>query len=135
MAYCDSYDVQAELPYITVDETTEVTTVELEQFCADIAADMDTRMRAVGIPVPVADVTALDFLLPISVNGVKAKLLRALRFKEGDEDRAATYEQLYQDAMRRIEANPAMVREDENPGQPEGSVRSAPPFTRDGVEW
>lgn len=135
MAYCDSYDVQAELPYITITESTDVTTAEVEQFCADIAADMDTRMRAAGIPVPVADTTALEFLVPIAVNGVKAKLLRAKRLQEGDGDRAQTYEQLYQDAMQRIERNPAMVREDDNPGQPEGSTRGAPPLSRDGSEW
>lgn len=135
MAYCDVYDVQAELPYITISASTEVTTTEVEQFCEDIEADMDSRMRAVGITVPVTDSTALEFLLPIAVNGVKAKLLRALRMQEGDGDRAQVYEELYQAAMARIEANPAIVREDEAPGSPEGSAREATPFTRGGYEW
>lgn len=98
---------------------------------------MNARMRGVGILTPVTDGAALAVLKPIAVNGVKAKVLRAKKTEAGDAELASVYEQLYQDAMGRIEGNPAIVRETDSPGTPQGTERLAAdiPFTRGGDQW
>jgi len=109
----------------------------VDQFCLDIDADMNGRMQAVGIVTPVTDAAALAVLKPIAVNGVKAKVLRAKKTEAGDAELASVYEQLYQDAVSRIERNPAIVRETDSPGMPQGTERldTDIPFTRGGDEW
>ena len=133
--YCATADVIRELPGITIDVTTKPSITEVDQFCSDITVDMDARMRAVGIPVSITDTDLLKFLTPIAINGVKAKVLRAN--VEGEQDTAAIYETLYQDAMRRIEQRPSIIRETDSPGQPEGTSRDDEDirFTRTGEEW
>lgn len=137
MSYCTTDDVSRELPLITISADTRPSTSEVDQFCADVVADMDARMRGVGIVTPVTDAVALAVLAPIAVNGVKAKVLRAKRTEAGDAELASVYEQLYQDAMGRIERNPAIVRETDSPGTPQGTQRldTDVPFTRRGDEW
>ena len=135
--YCLTDDVIRELPNITIDATTKPSPSEVDQFCADITAEMDARMRAVGITVPVDDEDLLKVLKPIAINGVKAKVLRAKQLEEGDEERASTFEELYQSAMERIERRPSILREEDSPGQPQGTERDDDDiaFTRTGSEW
>lgn len=133
--YCLTSDVIRELPSITIDSTSKPSESEVDQFCADITADMDARMRAVGILTPITDEDILKILKPMAINGVKAKVIRAN--VEGEQDTAVIYETLYQDAMRRIEQRPSIIRETDSPGQPEGSAREDEDirFTRTGEEW
>lgn len=135
--YCNKDDVIRELPNITIDATTKPSETEVTQFCMDITSDMDSRMRAVGITVPVMDEDLLKVLKPIAINGVKAKVLRAKQLEEGDEERAATFEELYQAALERIERRPSILREEDAPGQPQGTARKDEDirFTRTGEEW
>ncbi len=137
MPYCATADVVRELPWITIGVGTKPTTAEVDQFCLDIDADMNARMRAVGIPTPLTDGDALSVLKPIAVNGVKAKVLRAKKTEAEDAESADVYEQLYQDAMGRIESNPAIVRELDNPGAPQGTERldADIPFGRTTETW
>jgi hypothetical protein len=132
--YCVSDDVIRELPEVTIDSTTKPSKTEVDQFCSDVTAEMDARLRAVGISVPVTDADLLKVVKPIAVNGAKAKVLRA---KEEEDERAATFEELYQSALGRIEARPSILRETESPGQPEGTARDDDDirFTRTGDEW
>jgi hypothetical protein len=135
--YCTTADVVRELPNIKIDASTKPSTTEVEQFCSDITAEMDARMRAVGITIPVTDSDLLQVLKPIAVNGVKAKILRSKQLEEGDEERAATFEELYQGALERIERRPSILREEDEPGQPQGTEREDTDirFTRTGEEW
>lgn len=133
--YCVTADIVRELPSITIGVSTKPSTAEVTQFCSDITADMDARMRAVGILVPITDTELLKILNPIAINGVKAKVIRAN--VEGVQDTATIYETLYQDAMRRIEQRPSIIRDTDDPGQPEGTERDDDDiqFTRTGDEW
>jgi len=133
--YCTTDDVVRELPSITIDVNTKPSTTEVDQFCSDITAEMDARMRAVGILTPITEADGLKVLEPIAINGVKAKVVRAN--VEGEQETGAIYETLYQDAMKRIEQRPSIIRETDSPGQPEGSSREDEDiqFTRTGVEW
>jgi len=135
--YCTNNDVIRELPNIKIDETTKPSDTEVTQFCSDITAEMDARMRAVGITIPVDDEDLLKVLKPIAVNGVKAKVLRSKQLEEGDEERAATFEELYQGALERIERRPSILREEDSPGQPQGTEREDTDirFTRTGEQW
>lgn len=137
MLYCTADDVIRELPLITINAETKPSTAEVDQFCTDIDAEMNARMRGVGIITPVADPNALAVLKPIAINAVKAKVLRAKKAETADAELASVYEQLYQDAMGRIEKNPAIVRENDSPGMPQGAARldADIPFTRRGSEW
>ena len=133
--YCTTADVTAELTYITISGSTTPSTDQVTQFCTDITADMDARMRAVGIDTPVTDSGLLPVLKPVAINGVKAKVLRALNIQDGDQERAGEYEQLYQDAMQRIERQPAIIRSTDTPGEPEGVPERDIAFSRGGAEW
>ena len=135
--YCYAGDVVRELPNIEISADTKPSTSEVYQFCVDVSADMEARMRAVGIFTPVTDADLLKVLKPIAINGVKAKVLRAKQFEEGDEERAATFEELYQGALERIERRPSILREEDSPGQPQGTERKDEDirFTRTGEEW
>lgn len=98
---------------------------------------MNARMQGAGIAIPLTGAAALAHLKPIAADGVRAKVLRAKKMEARDAELAATYEQRYQDAMGRIEANPAIVRETDSPGTPQGAQRldADIPFTRTGDEW
>jgi hypothetical protein len=135
--YCTKDDVIRELPNIEITGSTKPSEDEVTQFCSDITAEMDARMRAVGITVPVEDEDLLKVLKPIAINGVKAKVLRAKQLEEGDEERAQTFEDLYQAALERIERRPSIVREEDEPGQPQGTERndSDIPFSRTREDW
>jgi len=135
--YCTKDDVIRELPNFEIDGSTKPSDTEVTQFCSDITAEMDARMRAVGITIPVDDEDLLKVLKPIAINGVKAKVLRAKQLEEGDEELAATFEELYQGALERIERRPSILREEDSPGQPQGTEREDDDirFTRTGEEW
>ncbi len=135
--YCASADVIRELPLIAITVATKPTIIETDAFCTDITADMDSRMRAVGIVVPVVDAEGLLVLKPIAINGVKAKVMRAKALETGDDGQAATYEELYQSAMGRIEERPSIIRDTDSPGQPEGTSRADDDiaFHRAGGDW
>ena len=119
--YCTTADIVRELPHVKIDGTTKPSADEVTQFCADITADMDARFRAVGLEVPIADEGPLKVVKPIAVNGVKAKVLRAKQL--GDQEQTVIYEKIYQDAMARIERNPAILLTQDTYGQPEGTAR------------
>lgn len=135
--YCATADVIRELPNIQIDAATKPSDTEVTQFCADITAEIDARMRAVGITIPITDADLLKVLKPIAINGAKAKVLRSKQLEEGDEERATTFEELYQSALERIERRPSILREEDSPGQPEGTEREDTDiqFTRTGDEW
>ncbi len=135
--YCVTADVTRELPNITIASGTKPSITDVDQFCLDVSADMDRRFAAAGILIPVTDADLLAFLKPIAANGVKARVLRSKALEDGDAEQAAVFEQLYQDAMQRIEARPAILREADTPGRPEGTARvdTDIAFTRAGVEW
>lgn len=137
MAYCTSADVLRELPNVSIDSTTQPNSDDVTQFCTDIAAEIDARLRAVGITVPITDTDGLAVLRPLSVNGVKAKILRAKELEDSDQEQAAVYEQLYQDALERIERRPSMLRTEDSPGEVDGTSRDDDDiaFTRTGTEW
>jgi hypothetical protein len=135
--YCTSDDVIRELPEVKIDVSTKPSKSEVDQFCSDVTAEMDARLRAVGIAVPVTDADLLKVLKPISVNGVKAKVLRAKQLEEGEGERSAVFEELYQQALGRIEDRPSILRETDSPGQPEGTTRNDEDirFMRTGEVW
>lgn len=134
-SYCVTDDVVRELPYLTIDATSKPSHAEVDEFCFDLTADMDARFRAVGIEVPITDEDLLMVVKPIAVEGVKAKVLRANQ--DGEFETAKIFEDLYQEAMKRIEARPSILRETDNPEQPEGTSREDEniKFTRSGSEW
>lgn len=133
--YCLYTDVVRELPSIAIGASTKPSTTEVTQFCADISADMNARFRAVGLEVPITDADVLAVIKPVAVNGVKAKVLRAN--VDGEQETARIYEELYQEAMRRIEARPSILRETDSPGEPEGASREDEDiaFNRLESEW
>ncbi len=133
--YCQTVDVIRELPYITINASSKPSSSEVDQFCVDVSAEMNARLRAVGISVPVVDDDLLAILLPIAINGVVAKVLRANQ--DGEFENAKTYEDLYQEALKRIEARPSILREDDSPGEAEGTAREDTDisFTRTGEDW
>ena len=135
--YCTTADVQQELSLYNIATDSDPSTTDVDQYCTDITADMNGRMHAVGIDTPVTDSDPLAILRPIAVNGVAAKVLRSKTAKGGDPEWAETYQELYDDAMDRIERRPSIIREDDSPGTPQGTARDDDDikFSRTGTEW
>lgn len=135
--YCTTGQVLVELALRDVDADSDPSTADVDQYCADITAEMDGRMHAVGIDTPVTDPDLLPRLQLIAVNGVAAKLLRSKTVKGGDPEWAETYQALYDAQMARIEERPSYIRETDTPGHPQGTARDDDDikFTRTGQEW
>ena len=134
MAYCAHADVSAQLKRLTLSGTSAPTTTEVGTYADLISADMDSRMQAVGITVPVTDATKLNVLKPIAVNGVIAMILRAV---QSVAENAAEYQRLYDEAMDRIMAAPAIIQNTQSSGAyPTGSTaQETRPFRRDEQDW
>jgi hypothetical protein len=137
MPYCTTADVLKQLALSEISATSDPSITDVDQYCIDISAEMDARMRAVGVALPVTDADRLIHLNEVAVNGVAAKVLRAKTVKGGDPEWADTYQGLYDAKMARIVERPAIVGATDYPGQPEGTERDDDDIqvTRLGTEW
>jgi len=114
MAYCDWQDVQEKMQAITIKEDSKPSIVEVSRFADEVSQDMDSRLEAAGIILPIVAPGKLVVLKSIAVNGTKAEILRAVG---RDPEGAEALQKLYNDAIRRIEINPSIL----NPEQKTGS--------------
>ena len=108
-AYCTSADIVAKLPFLlrNVESTKALITEEqITGQCDDIAAEMDSRFRAVGIDTPI-DVTVSERLerniKRIAINGTCASILKSTPNQERYASLQETYEEQYYRDIARIE--------------------------------
>ena len=139
MSYCQTTDVASELPRITIDATTEPTMGEVDGWCEEISAEMDGRLAAAGITVPVtappAHARATLWLKRIAVCGVAARVLRALQFGDEPDGRADWYEMKYDGDLGRIESKPALLSDAAGSAPEFGPSTYEPAVTRLGAAW
>lgn len=76
MAYCTYSDVDA-LMSVTHDTTTTPTAVTVTDFCADISAELDGVMQAVGYVVPITGATGLALLNSYATMGAAVRAWHA----------------------------------------------------------
>ena len=132
MAYATIGDVGAKLQHITLSETSNPSSSEVTDMLTEIEALMDARFNAVGIDTPVTDSDKLNVVKPILINGAIAQVLRSI---DMESEAAAVHQKLFDDAMKHIEKNPAILDTWQSYSIPGGSERGKPHFSRGGAEW
>jgi hypothetical protein len=135
MAYCVITDVQEKMQHIPAfTVSTKPTLAQVTGWIDQVSAGMDAFFSALGILTPVTNATKLTVLKPICVNGVAAEVYRSL---EMENERADMHQRLYDNALKQIERNPAIINtavsQSAPAGQDYGSVARS--FTREGREW
>ena len=132
MVYVDTDDVGAKLQHLTLSTTSDPTIAETEQFVDQVEAQVNARLNGVGIETPITDADKLNVIRPVVVNGVVAEVLRSI---DMESEAAATYQKLFEDAIKAIERRPAIMDTATSYTAPGGSGRGTIRFTRDGQEW
>jgi glyceraldehyde-3-phosphate dehydrogenase/erythrose-4-phosphate dehydrogenase len=135
MAYAVTADVSSDLKRLTAfGASTVPTTTEVTAYLDEISSDMDAKMQAVGIIVPVTDSGKLKVLKTICVNGAAARVFRVLN---GEAEAAMVRQGLYDDAMARIMKNPGIIASAQSSASaPSGSTaQETRPFSRDSKDW
>ncbi|MBN2531893.1 MAG: hypothetical protein JXB88_03320 [Spirochaetales bacterium] len=104
--YCDISDVQKRIQHITFSPTSRPSDTDITDFCEVISEEMDGKMQAVGIVLPVTDPSKLKILKKIAIDGVAAQVYRSV---EMESDIAEVYQDLYEKAMKQIMERPAII--------------------------
>lgn len=107
-AYCDTYDVQAELQRMTLTSTSKPTLAQVTDWCAEVGAEMEAVFAAVGVTLPITSQNALDVAERIAVLGVCAIVLRSV---DMESERAAVLQDLYDKRLKMVREMPAMLEE------------------------
>ncbi len=132
MAYCTYSDVQSQMKRVYFDATSVPTATEVTAYIALVDADIDAKLSGVGLVVPVTDAAKLPILKQISINGAAALVCRGTQM---EPEEAATRQKLYDNALKEIMANPAIIASSASVG-PKGSVTTVDrPFIRDERQW
>lgn len=104
--YCDIYDIQAELPHLTLSATSKPTDMQVEDYIEEIGAEMDAAFESVGISLPLIDTRSLMIAEQIATLGVSARTLRAAEF---ESERERELQALYDAKLKRVMDNPSML--------------------------
>lgn len=133
MAYIEISDVQAALQHVTISDTSDPNTTEVNIFITQVEASMDARFNGVGIIVPVTGTAKLNVVKPIAIDGVKARVLRSIDL---ESEAAIICQRLYEEAMKGIEKNPSILNETGiTSSVPGGSDRGEIKFRKDVRQW
>ncbi len=136
MPYSTPSEVNTRIQYIVITTSSNPSQAEVVNFITDIEADMNGRFRAVGIATPVTDPDSLEVVKPISIMGTIGRIYRSL---EGQIDRADSFTEEYEVAMKRIVDNPTILLTNPEPattpGYSEEAAQREPTFKRDEVQW
>lgn len=133
MAYCTYADVQSQMRRVYFDATSVPTADEVTAYIVLVDADIDAKLSGVGLVVPVTDSAKLPILKQISINGAAALVCRGAQM---EAEEAATRQKLYDDALKGIMANPAIIATSGGAG-PKGSASTLTDriFIRDERQW
>lgn len=108
MPYTTTDKIQDDLQGLTLASDSQPTVANVEEWIVALSGEMDQRMQAAGVDVPVTGPQgALDYLERICVAGVLARIYGSIQ-TEADERELRLAE--YNTEMERIAANPAIVR-------------------------
>lgn len=132
--YCTYTDVEKKLQHIPITESSDPNQTEVTSFCTDITALMDARFRAVGITTQITNTELVKVVLPISVYGVCAIVMRSLELVS---EAADVWQKLFDDAMKGIEKNPLILSTgtSEIDSAPGGLTGVTQPFSRGVKQW
>lgn len=106
--YIDITDISSRMKNWTFSASSNPTTVEVESFIDEVETEVDARLNAAGVIVPVTNTDKVKVVGRIVTNGVIAEILRSVNIE--DED-AAGYQERYESGLRAIEKNPAIIEE------------------------
>ena len=106
MAYCSVGNVTNGFKRIPLDDDSHPSMDEVTTFCDEISLEMDAQIQTKGISVPVTGTDAVKVLRDTALNGVIAKMLRAV---DMEVDAAKMYQQLYDSKMKKMIENPEML--------------------------
>jgi hypothetical protein len=133
MSYCLYTDVQQHFQQITLSATSKPTINDATEFCDLITIDMDVKLEAYGVTLPVTDADKLDMLKLININGAIAMMLRAV---EIEPETAKAYQKLYDDALAQIERTPGIIQSSSCANSPGYKERCNPHrYNRNYPKW
>lgn len=133
MAYCSVGNITGSFSRITLDTTSEPTSVEANVFCDEVSIEMDATFQTLGITVPVTSANPLKICRTIALNGSIARVLRSV---DMESESAAVFQGLFKQAMKDIIARPEILGTtvtEESPGYQED--RQDRQFSMGNREW
>lgn len=106
MPYCATTDVQKKVQNTTFTLTTQPSTTQIDAFCEEISDEMDVRMQACSVTIPVVNPDKLEYLRLIATHGVLAIVYRTISV---ETDKSGEYQRLYDKALEAICKNPSII--------------------------
>lgn len=133
MAYCTVDNINESAVHLDIDSTSEPTALEVADMISQVDTYIDQNLQAAGIDVPITDASLLSVVKPLSINGVLARIYRAI---EMDPEREARHQELFDRELRRLMDTPAILATGtRSVSSPSGSDRGTPPFERGASNW
>jgi hypothetical protein len=136
LAYCTVDDVQSELRQLTLSDTSKPTVTEVEGWCDETAAEMDAVFGALGVELPISDMSRLGVVRSWAVLGVCARVLRSV---EMENAHAKWFQDMYDNKLKLVQSWPAILG---IPGTTEGPApkmytpsSTDRPFNREEQDW
>lgn len=108
MAYCTYQDVQHNLQYLVLKPDSKPSIDDVTAFCEQVAADIDARLNAAGISLPVENPGKLVLLGKIAADGVTARIFRSFNTEQALES-AKAFQEEYDKAIQSITTDPLII--------------------------
>ncbi len=110
MAYATIAQLQSHIQELTFSGSSKPTTTEVNNWLDEVSDEMDVKMRAAGVTVPVTTpANAMHYLERIVIAGVLARVFSSIQM---ESEEAAVRRLEFDAEMDRIVNNPALVRAD-----------------------
>lgn len=137
MPYCTVHYLNSMAAHIDIDGDSTPSAADVEIIISSIDAQMDARFKAVGVATPITDSTLLEIVKPISAHGTLAVVYRSMGV---EPEAAATFQDLYDKAMDKIEKRPSILSTGTTESAaPTGTTAryndADPPFERGVTQW
>lgn len=112
MAYCTYSDVDA-LMSITHGASTKPTSTSVTDFCADVSAELDGVLQAVGYVVPITGATGLALLNSYATMGAAVKAWHAGFQSQTAPANVEYWDRTYTDFLKRLKAGDQTIPDEE----------------------
>lgn len=106
MAYCSVGNITGSFRRIKLNTTSQPTANEATVFCDEVSVEMDSVFQTLGITVPVTSANPLKIVRTIALNGTIARVLRSVDL---EAEAAATFQKLFDSAMKNIVSRPEIL--------------------------
>jgi predicted component of type VI protein secretion system len=106
MAFCTVDDVRAKIQHITIDATSKPTETTVTDFCGQVSALTEIKLRSYGLTLPITDSTVLEALRNVVSESAAATVLRSI---DMESEEAKDRQEIYDKFMKDIQKNPGHI--------------------------